>query len=89
MPFRYFGEEAAEHRTQPAGQRVYHAALFANLHDAQPKGKNARQSQGYFKCRFEEVNVELTSSVKISVLPMNKSLMSATMKAIMKNATQM
>ena len=41
------------------------------------------------KAVFEEVNVELTSSVKISVLPINRSLMSATMKAITKNATQM
>ena len=38
---------------------------------------------------LDESNVELTSSVNISVSPINRSLQSATMKAITKNATQM
>ena len=38
---------------------------------------------------LEESNVELTSAVKMSVSPMNRSLPSATTKAITKKATQM
>ena len=38
---------------------------------------------------FEELKVEFTSCVNISVSPIKKSLQSATMKAITKNATQM
>ena len=41
------------------------------------------------KAAFEEVNVELTSSVNISVSLMKTSRQSATMKAMMKNAVQM
>ena len=36
VPFGYFGEKTAEHRTQPAGQRVNHTALLTDLHDTQP-----------------------------------------------------
>ena len=36
VSFGNFREEAAEHGTQPARKRVYHTAVFADFHDAQP-----------------------------------------------------
>ena len=89
MSFRYFGKETAEYRTQPTGEGIDHAAVFAYFHHAEPEGEYSRQSQGYFKSVLEEEKVELTSSVNISTSPIKMSLQRATMNAMTKNATQM
>ena len=52
MSFRYFGKETAEYRTQPTGEGIDHAAVFAYFHHAEPEGEYSRQSQGYFKSCF-------------------------------------
>mgnify|MGYP001302584007 CR=1 FL=1 len=89
MSFRYFGKETAEYRTQPTGEGIDHAAVFAYFHHAEPEGEYSCQSQGYFKSVLEEEKVELTSSVNISTSPIKMSLQRATMNAMTKNATQM
>ena len=45
MPLGDAGEEAAEHGTEHAGHGVDYAALFANLHDAEPKRQHAREAE--------------------------------------------
>ena len=50
--FRDFGKETAEYRTQPTGEGIDHAAVFAYFHHAEPEGEYSCQSQGYFKSCF-------------------------------------
>ena len=77
-----FRKEAAEHGTQPARKRVYHTAVFADFMMPSHKDRMPVSPSDISNAVLDESNVELTSSVNISVSPINRSLQSATMKAI-------
>lgn len=89
MSFRYFGEEAAEYRTQPTGEGIDHAAVFAYLHHAEPEGEYSCQSQGYFKSCFGRGEGGVDEFCEYLHITHKMSLQRATMNAMTKKATQM
>ena len=52
---RNFGEQAAEQWGDDFRENLDGSRLLANLHDAEPEGKNAREAEGDFKRRLRHV----------------------------------
>ena len=55
MPFGNVRKQAAEYRTQKAGECIDQSAVLSDFHDTEPEGQYSGQSQRYLESGFRRV----------------------------------
>ena len=64
MPFGNVRKQAAEYRTQKAGECIDQSAVLSDFHDTEPEGQYSGQSQRYLESGFRRVESWVHDSCK-------------------------